>query len=90
MKIFITQNNCNKVATKKVGNIMWKVSEDQDIITRKEHMDLILHELQWHGHATKKQWSNNISAKLRTMVSCEKLLHKDNEEEWKNYNGKLM
>jgi hypothetical protein len=27
---------------------------------------------------------------LRTMVSCEKLLHKDNEEEWKNYNGKLM
>jgi hypothetical protein len=44
-------------------------------------MDLILHELQWHGHATKKQLSNNISAKLRTMVNCKKLPHKDNEEE---------
>ncbi len=52
MKIII--NNCNKVATKKVGEIMWKVSEDQYIVTQKEHMDLILHELQWHGHATKK------------------------------------
>jgi len=44
-------------------------------------MDLILHELQWHGQATKKQWSNNTSVNLRTMVNCEKLLHKDNEEE---------
>jgi hypothetical protein len=34
--------------------------------------------------------SNNISAKLRTMVNCKKLPHKDNEEEWKNYNGKVM
>jgi hypothetical protein len=44
-------------------------------------MDLILHELQWHGHATKKQHSNNINAYLKTMVNCEKLPHKDNEEE---------
>jgi hypothetical protein len=52
LKIII--NNCNKVATKKVGESMWKVSEDQYVVTQKEHMDLILHELQWHGHATQK------------------------------------